>query len=96
MWGINYGWGPKPSNKTHRSAFVCGLTTVAGLLVEIPLIGSGANPVRAMSSNLIGETWDGTEWVYVFGPIFGGVLGEFRCRDAVFIRVFLSFAPSLL
>lgn len=75
MWGINYGWGPKPSNKTHRSAFVCGLTTVAGLLVEIPLIGSGANPVRAMSSNLIGETWDGTEWVYVFGPIFGGVLG---------------------
>lgn len=75
MWGINYGWDPKPSAKTYRSSLVCGLTTVAGLLVEIPIIGSGANPVRAMASNLVSETFDGTEWVYVFGPLFGGVLG---------------------
>jgi len=84
MWGINYGWGPKPSSsKTHRSALVCGLTTVAGLLVEIPLIGSGANPIRAMASNLIAETWDGTEWVFVFGPVCGGILGGLAFQYAM-------------
>lgn len=75
MYGINYGWGKTSAERTFHTALVCGLTNVAGLLVEIPLIGSGANPIRAMASNLVGETWDGTEWVYVVGPVLGGFLG---------------------
>ncbi len=51
-----------------------GLALAAGVFVGGPLTGGGVNPARALGPMLVaGELGD--SWLYVLGPIAGGVAG---------------------
>lgn len=50
-----------------------GLTITAGILMIGPATGAGLNPARWFGSAVLAGHWDDA-WIYVVGPVVGGVL----------------------
>jgi MIP family channel proteins len=55
------------------AGWVIGATLGLGVLVLGPLTGAGLNPARWFGPALVSGHWDDA-WVYIIGPIVGGVL----------------------
>ncbi|MGB3634553.1 MAG: MIP/aquaporin family protein [Rubrobacteraceae bacterium] len=58
---------------------VVGLALAVGVFIAGPITGGAVNPARAFGPMLV--TWDFTSvWLYILGPIIGGVLAAFLYR----------------
>lgn len=67
------------------ASIAVGFALAAGVFVGGPLTGGGVNPARALGPMLVaGELGD--FWLYIVGPLIGGVLGAFV--SAFLLRAF--------
>lgn len=62
------------SRHPGKSLFVIPLTLVAVHFAAIPLSGASVNPIRSVAPAVWTGTY-GSLWVYLAGPLLGGILG---------------------
>ncbi len=59
-----------------------GFALAAAVFIGLPATGGAVNPARAIGPMLVSGTFD-SAWVYVVGPVLGGVLGALTYHRAV-------------
>lgn len=50
-----------------------GLVVLIDLIIGYRLTGSSMNPARSLGPAIVSNTWD-SFWLYIFGPLLGGVI----------------------
>ncbi len=58
----------------NHAAFAIPLTLVVIHLAIVPFTGSSVNPARSLASAIVGGDLTGI-WIYIVGPIVGGLIG---------------------
>lgn len=61
------------------AAIAVGFALTAAVFVGGPVTGGGVNPARALGPMLVAGQLDDF-WIYIVGPILGGLLGAFAAR----------------
>lgn len=62
-----------------------GLALVAAVLVSGPVTGGAVNPVRALGPEILSGTFV-SFWVYLLGPIAGGIVAAVTCERLILFR----------
>lgn len=62
-----------PRVPAGTASLAIGLALACGILFAGPATGAGINPARVLSPMIVANTWD-SWWVYIVGPIAGGVI----------------------
>ena len=61
------------------AAIAVGFALAAGVFVGGPLTGGGVNPARSLGPMIVSGHLDDV-WIFVLGPLIGGVLGAFAAK----------------
>ena len=64
------------SNGGSGAAIAIPMTLIAIHLAAVPLTGASVNPARSLGPAIIGGAY-GDIWVYIVGPLLGGVVGYY-------------------
>ena len=67
---------------SHIAAIAVGFALAAGVFVGGPLTGGGVNPARALGPMIVSGQLD-EFWIYIVGPLAGGLAGAFLAAFAL-------------
>jgi aquaporin Z len=85
----------KDNGASSFAGLAIGATLIGIILFAGPLTGAAANPARYLGPALVSKNLD-TIWLYVLGPIYGGILGSFAVGLGVEMKESASSpAPAL-